>query len=391
MTQQALIVGGGIGGLAAALACTRAGWMARLYEKAAQFSEVGAGIQLGPNATRILSRWDLDTALAQVAAFPHRLLVRDARDGTRLGALPLGNDIALRYGYPYVTIHRADLQGLLLDAARGAGVFLEPGAPVDAAMPATDAVGLRLHDGREVEGDALVAADGLWSAMRGTVCGDSAPVFSGHLAYRALIEQKDLPRKLRSQDVSVWWGPSLHAVAYPVRRGEQLNVVVLVHAAAPGSAVRDWDQAGVASELHAAMGPMSSRLQELVHAMPHWRLWALHDRPPVRGADEMAQGRVALLGDAAHPMRPYFAQGAGMAIEDAAELGRSLSMDALDVPLALRRYALARWQRVARVQALSRRNGWIFHASGVVRLGRDLSLRVLGQRLLDQPWLYRET
>jgi salicylate hydroxylase len=154
----------------------------------------------------------------------------------------------------------------------------------------------------------------------------------------------------------------------------------------------DWDQAGAVAELMAAMGPLCRPLQDLVHAMPGWRLWALQDRPPMRSADEMASGRVALLGDAAHPMRPYLAQGAGMAIEDAAELGHALSVPAgatLDVPAALRRYAMHRWERCARVQERSRRNGRIFHATGFVRWSRDLSMRMLGERLLDQPWLYQ--
>jgi salicylate hydroxylase len=196
---------------------------------------------------------------------------------------------------------------------------------------------------------------------------------------------------LRSPDVTVWLGPCLHVVAYPVRRGEELNVVAIVQGTAPGPP-QDWDQGAVAAELQAAMGRQCAPLQDLVRAMPSWRLWALHDRAPIGSADEMVRGRVALVGDAAHPMRPYFAQGAGMAIEDAAELGRALALAAkagIDVPLALRRYAVNRWARCAQVQARSRRNGRIFHATGLMQWGRDLSLRLLGERLLDQPWLYR--
>jgi len=393
MTQQALIVGGGIGGLAAALACSRAGWEARLYEQAQQFSEVGAGLQLGPNATRLLAQWGLDRVLARVAAFPQQLRVRSGLDGGELGRLGLGSAFAMRYGAPYATVHRADLQGLLLEAVRDTGVHLRLSSPVAAVLPSADAVGLRIGDDHEVEGDVLVGADGLWSIVRRQVYSDGAPVFTGHLAYRALAEQRDLPAALRSSDVTVWLGPRMHLVAYPVRGGEQLNVVVLVQGTVPAAAVQDWDQSAMAAELQAALGPLCAPLRDLVQAMPAWRLWALHDRAPMTGADEMVRGRVALLGDAAHPMRPYFAQGAGMAIEDAAELGRALSLAErarIDVPLALRRYAVNRWQRGARVQALSRRNGRVFHATGFVRWGRDLSLRLLGERLLDQPWLYRE-
>jgi salicylate hydroxylase len=163
VTRQVIIVGGGMGGLAAALACSRAGWDARLYEQAAQFSEVGAGIQLGPNATRILDDWGLDGALSAVAAFPQCLRVRSALDGAQLGLLRLGSAFTARYGAPYATVHRADLQGLLVDAARQAGAYLKLSARVTAVLPSSDAVGLRIGEDREVEGDALVGADGLWS------------------------------------------------------------------------------------------------------------------------------------------------------------------------------------------------------------------------------------
>jgi salicylate hydroxylase len=391
MTRQTLIVGAGMGGLAAALACVRAGWDARLYEQAAQFSEVGAGIQLGPNATRILDDWGLDRALADAAAFPHQLRVRSALDGAQLAALRLGSTFAKRYGAPYATVHRADLQGLLLEAARDAGVNLKAASRVAEVLPSKESVALRMDDGRQAEGDALIGADGLWSVVRSQVYSDGAPTWTGHLAYRAALSQRELPEALRSQDITVWLGPRLHVVAYPVRGGDWLNVVAIVEGQARGPA-QDWDQAGVAAELEIAMGLQCAPLQDLVRAIPAWRLWALHDRAPLASADEMVRGRIALLGDAAHPMRPYFAQGAGMAIEDAAQLGRSLAQAAkagIDVPLALRRFALKRWARCARVQARSRRNGRIFHASGLMQWGRDLSLRLLGELLLDPPWLYR--
>jgi salicylate hydroxylase len=391
VTRQVLIAGGGIGGLAAALACTRAGWDARLYEQSAQFSEVGAGIQLGPNATRILDDWGLDRALEAIAFFPEELRVRSAIDGDQLGRLRLGTAFARRYGAPYATVHRADLQDLLLKAAREAGANLELSSRITAVLPSIDAVGLRIGEDHEVQGDALVGADGLWSTVRSQVYSDGPPSWTGHLAYRTVATQSDLPQSLRGTGITVWLGPRLHVVAYPVRRGEILNVVAIVQAAASGPP-QDWDQPAVAANLHLAMGRQCAVLQDLVRAMPGWRLWALHDRAPIASPDEMARGRVVLLGDAAHPMRPYFAQGAGMAIEDAAELGRSFALAAkagIDVPLALRRYALHRWERCARVQARSRRNGRIFHATGLMQWGRDLSLRLLGELLLDQPWLYR--
>lgn len=390
MSGELLIAGGGMGGLAAALACGRAGWPVRVFEQAAWFTEVGAGIQLGPNATRILDGWGLTKALAAVAAFPHRLRVRSAHDGAQLAALRLGDSIARRYGAPYATVHRSDLQAMLLEAVRDAGIEPTVAARVVGVRPSPNGVVLRIDGLGDVDGAALIGADGLWSSVRREIWQDPPPRATGHLAYRGVALQRDLPPSLRSQDVNVWLGPRMHMVQYPVRGGSELNVVVIVQGQSWGAA-QDWDQEGAAVELHKAMGKLCIPLRDLVHAMPSWRLWALNDREPMRSADEMARGRVALLGDAAHPMRPYFAQGAGMAIEDAAELARvllPLGGRAVDVPAALQAYAHKRWERGARVQALSRRNGNIFHATGPVRWGRDLALRVAGERLLDQPWLY---
>ncbi len=389
MTQQILIAGGGIGGLAAALACSRAGGDVQLFERAAEFGEVGAGIQLGPNVVKVLHGWGLGDALAGVAAFPHRLQVRSALSGAELGVLRLGEVTVQRYGAPYATIHRADMHALLLAAVREhAQARLRLDCPITQFMQENEGVTVQTPDGRQVQGDVLVGADGLWSAVRQILLGDGPPRATGHLAYRALVAQHSLPETLRSSQITVWLGPALHVVQYPVRRGEWLNVVGIVQGQVTGEP-DSWDHSANAADLRAALAGACAPLQDLIHAIAEWRLWALSNRPPMRGAHEQARGRVALLGDAAHPMLPYLAQGAGMALEDAAELGRVLGLSALDAPTALRRYALNRWQRNARVQARAIRNGQIFHAGGLVRQGRDLSLRLLGERLLDVPWLYR--
>ena len=391
MSRQLLIAGGGIGALAAALSSARAGWHVRLYEKAEVFSEVGAGLQLGPNATRILQGWGLGQALERLAAFPDKLLVRSALSGRELASLSLGSRCQQRYGAPYATLHRADLHTLLLDSVRlRPEVKLHLNSPVTGYTDTPEGVQLAWADGYSVEGDALIGADGLWSQVRLQAMGDSAAQPTGHLAYRALVRQSDLPKSLRSQQVSVWLGPEMHLVSYPVRGGEWLNVVMFTQGQVPEDC-QDWDHAGLRDNVLTAMAGHCAALSALVEAVPAWRLWALCDRPPVGSAGEMARGRVALLGDAAHPMPPYLAQGAGMAIEDAAELGRCLAgvvKPVADVPLALRRYALNRWQRNARVQARAVRNGQIFHATGPLRLGRDIALKLLGHRLLDMPWLY---
>lgn len=390
MATQALVVGGGIGGLAAALAATRTGWDVRLFERAPAFSEVGAGIQLGPNVVRLLQAWGLGAALQAVAAFPERLQVRSATGGQALAMLAL-HDMPARYGAPYATLHRADLHRLLwqgLQAQDRAALYCHLDTPVAGVWAGSDAVRLRTASGTEVEGDALVGADGLWSRVRAHWGADAPPPATGHLAYRSLQAQAALPAALRSQQVTVWLGPRLHVVQYPVQVGAALNVVVIVHGRQHQTG-EHWDRRADPADLHGALAGTCSALQDLVRALPEWQLWTLHDRPPLSGPEAMARGPVALLGDAAHPMRPYLAQGAGMAIEDAAELGRALAMDALDVPTRLRRYALNRWQRNARVQARARRNGQVFHARGPLRWGRDLALRLLGPHLLDQPWLYR--
>ncbi|MFY3383710.1 FAD-dependent monooxygenase [Paracidovorax sp. MALMAid1276] len=397
MRKQVVVAGGGIGGLAAALAASKAGWDVRLFERAAAFSEVGAGVQAGPNVVRCLQAWGLQGALEAVAAFPDSLRVRSAVSGQELARLALGATAVERYGAAYATLHRADLHGLLHAAVQQATpTQLHLDEAIDAFDDADGVVTVRTRRGKAVESDALIGADGLWSRTRSQLLGAAAPRVTGHLAYRALVPQQALPAALRTAQVTAWLGPRLHAVQYPVRRGELLNLVVIVQGPVP-SDLEDWDHAAQAQGLDHALQGTCTALQDLVRNVGDvgeaggtgWRLWPLCDRPPLRSADDMARGLVALLGDAAHPMRPYLAQGAGMAIEDAVELQRALSMHDLEVPLQLRRYALNRWQRNARVQARSVRNGRVFHATGLVRWGRDWSLRLLGERVLDVPWLYR--
>ena len=385
--KQVVIAGGGIGGLAAAVACAQRAVPVQLLERAAQLSEVGAGIQIGPNVTRILQAWGLGAALAQVAAFPKKLQARDAQTGQVLGTLPLGERAQALYGAPYATIHRADLQGLLLRAAQSAGVDLRLGQILQAWQDSEAALQVNTAQGLRLQASALIGADGVWSAVRQQLLGDAPARFTGHLAYRALVAQADLPAHLRSDQVTVWMGPRLHVVHYPVRSGQWLNLVAIVHGAKPEQS-QDWDQAGHTQALMQATGAVGRDLHERLASVPAWRQWALHDRPPLSGASQMAQGRVALLGDAAHPMRPYLAQGAGMAIEDAQALAQCLSADNVTVPDQLQAYAQARWARNARVQARAIRNGRIFHAHGAVALGRNLSMRLMGERVMDVPWLY---
>ena len=388
MDKDILVAGGGIGGLAAAYALAHKGAQVTLLEQSSEFGEVGAGIQLGPNVVRILEAWGLGEALRGVAAFPECLRVRNAMNGAVLGELPMGQAMVQRYGASYVTIARADMHGLLLDAVRRQGkVHLRLSSEVTRVDQDEHAVRVQTLT-QNFHAPMLVGADGVWSRLRKEVVDDGAPRVTGHLAFRALVPQADLPEKLRSKVVTAWLGRDFHVVQYPVRRGEWLNVVAIVHGHVYGDP-KHWDHSANAAELRTRLAGATKALRDLVHAIPNWRLWALSDRPPMRSASEHARGRIALLGDAAHPMRPYLAQGAGMAIEDADTLARVLDANPDDVPAALQSYANLRWQRNARVQARAIRNGEIFHLRGPMQVGRDLSLRLLGEKLLDVPWLYR--
>lgn len=387
MEQAMVIVGGGIGGLAAALAAARAGKAVQLLEQASAFAEVGAGVQLGPNAVRVLESWGLGDALRSVAAFPERLEVRHALSAQTLGVLPLGARTLARYGAAHATVARPDLHGLLLQEVQGHGVSLQLNVALTEVSQTTESVQLCTASGQTLTTPLLVGADGLWSRVRQHLLQDSPPRATGHLAFRAMVKQSALPALVRSQVVTAWLGPKFHVVQYPVRGGEWLNVVVIVQGHTPGDPT-SWDHSANAQELRARLADAQAPLLDLIHAIDEWRLWPLYDRAPMASAHEHAQGRIALLGDAAHPMRPYLAQGAGMAIEDAQQLAMSLQAHADDVPVALAHYAQMRWQRNARVQARAIRNGEIFHLRGPMRLGRDVALKLLGARLLDMPWLY---
>ena len=390
MNGQVIVAGGGIGGLAAALAVARTGAQTLVFEQASGFGEAGAGIQLGPNAVRVLQRWGMTNVVAAHASRPGAVRVHRAADGTELARLPLAG-FEVRYGAPYLTIHRADLHGVLAEAAATAGVQVRFQQRIVDVAQRDEAVRVEIANAGPREADLLVGADGLWSAVRAHVQGSAAPAFTGDLAYRALASTMELPPALRSDDVRVWLGPQLHAVAYPVRGGEAMNLVVITAGRSPADP-SDWDHAAALADLAPALVGAGQALRDLVGAMPTWRMWPVYERAPVASAAGMARGRVALLGDAAHPMRPYLAQGAGMALEDADLLGRVLVMARecdLTIPTALQRYALQRWPRCARVQAASRRNATVFHASGPLRVARDLALRTVGAPLLDNAWLYR--
>ena len=389
MERKILIAGGGIGGLATALACGRQGMATQVFEKKRVLSEVGAGVQLGPNVLRVLEAWGLRSAIDAVAYFPQRLEVRSALSGALLGTLPLGARAVQRYGARYATMARADLHALLHRAVQAQGMAqVHLAQAVARVSQDVSAVELLTEDQRKRRANVLIAADGVWSHVRDFLRPDVQALFTGHVAYRAMAKQSDLPESLRSDCVTVWLGPSMHAVQYPVHAGSMLNTVVLVEGAAPEDA-QAWEQAAVRSVLLDQLAGAHGSLQDRVRSMAQWRLWPLCGLPHLRGPQDMVFGRIALLGDAAHPMLPYLAQGAGMAIEDAAAVAQCLQQALGDDAKALLTYAHKRWRRNARVQARAQRNGEIFHATGLTAWARDAAMGVLGRRILDVPWLYQ--
>ena len=389
MERKILIAGGGIGGLATALACGRQGMATQVFEKKRVLSEVGAGVQLGPNVLRVLEAWGLRSAIDAVACFPQRLEVRSALSGALLGTLPLGARAVQRYGARYATMARVDLHALLHRAVQAQGMAqVHLAQAVARVSQDVSAVELLTEDHRKRRANVLIAADGVWSHVRDFLRPDVQALFTGHVAYRAMAKQSDLPESLRSDCVTVWLGPSMHAVQYPVHAGSMLNTVVLVEGAAPEDA-QAWEQAAVRSVLLDQLAGAHGSLQDRVRSMAQWRLWPLCGLPHLRGPQDMVFGRIALLGDAAHPMLPYLAQGAGMAIEDAAAVAQCLQQAPGDDAKALLAYAHKRWRRNARVQARAQRNGKIFHATGLTAWARDAAMGVVGRRILDVPWLYQ--
>ncbi|MCC7348280.1 MAG: FAD-dependent monooxygenase [Variibacter sp.] len=387
-TPNILIAGAGIGGLAAALALSRAGFRVTVMEAAPELREIGAGIQLSPNATRILLDLGLGPALARVAVRPEALRVMNAGSGEPLAVSPLGEAALARYGAPFLTIHRGDLQRLLAEAAREQPtVDLHLGARAE-DVAARDGGIVVVARGRlaavQMQGAALVAADGIWSTLRGRLGLATAPVFYRQTAWRALLPVAEAPVFACAPAVNLWLGPHAHAVHYPVCGGAAVNIVVIIRE--EGSS-RDWATPGDPAVLRARVARWSRAIRDLLHIPQAWEKWALHALPPLPG---WGTGPMTLLGDAAHAMRPFLAQGAVMAIEDAEALARHAAAHRDDLPAAWRAYEAERRPRTARVQAASEqtgeRNGW----RGPLALARNLALRHMGgQRLLAMhDWIY---
>ena len=360
-----LVAGGGIGGLAAALALTRQGFSVKVLEQTPQLGEIGAGIQLGPNAFAAFDALGIGENARGRAVYTDEMVMHDALDETLVGRIPTGAAFRQRFGNPYAVIHRADVHMSLLEGAQQSGqVDVLTSTAVQRVEQDETSVTVYDAKGGAHRGAALIGADGVKSAVRRQYVGDDARV-SGHVVYRAVVDKKDFPEDLRWNAASIWVGPNCHLVHYPLRGGEQYNVVVTFHSRESEEwSVREGSRAEVQSYFEA----ICPRARQLIDLPKDWKRWATADREPIA---QWTFGRATLLGDAAHPTLQYLAQGACMALEDAVTLGEALRVRDNDFAGAFALYQRSRVARTARVVLSAREMGRIFHAKGVERLVRN--------------------
>jgi 2-polyprenyl-6-methoxyphenol hydroxylase-like FAD-dependent oxidoreductase len=378
---EVLVVGGGIGGLAAAYAMRRAGHEVRVLEQAAEFGEVGAGLQLAPNATRILAEWGLLDEVVATGVLPRRLVLRDALTGDELTHLDVRGDFERRYRAPYVVAHRTDLHRILLDGCRASGVALETGRNVQRVETTGDAAITYCTDGSVYRSAVVLGVDGLNSTLRGSVV-DDEPVNSGYVAYRGTLPMASAAGQVEADEMVVWIGPGRHFVQYGLRRGEILNQVAVFRSPSFARGDPDW---GSPDELDAAFADSCDHIVKSLVSMWRDRRWPMYDRAPI---DRWTNGRLILLGDAAHPMLQYLAQGACQAIEDAYVLANHAT-PGTDWPRVLAATERVRVPRAAQVQNAARLWGDIWHVDGLTRLIRNEMLVTRDPqdyRRLD--WLY---
>jgi 3-hydroxybenzoate 6-monooxygenase len=380
--SKALIIGGGIGGLAAALALAQRGFEVEVFEQAPAFSEIGAGIQLGPNSYRSLDALGVREQAFARAVFPEALTMMDAITGETVKTIPTGEAFRARFNAPYAVIHRADLHKALLDKCQAsAKIALHTDARVEAFEDQGGQVWLRTALGQEAIGEVLIGADGMWSVVRAAILNDGAPRRSGHIAYRAVLAREDVPIHLRRQEMTLWAGPKCHLVHYPLRNGDLFNLVAVFHSERYHEG---WDGNADGEELWTRFSETHADVRSMLSKINQWRMWVLCDREPVK---TWSSGRMTLLGDAAHPMLQYLAQGAGMAMEDALCLGEHLAQPGSDVASALLGYQEARYLRTGRVQITARLYGEFYHADGLRRELRN-NFVATGMSPEGLAWLY---
>jgi salicylate hydroxylase len=387
--MKALIAGGGIGGVTAALCLLDAGIDVELYERSPALGEIGAGIQISPNGVKVLDRLGLTTALDAVAFRPEALEMRIGTSGLRLFSIPMRDEAVRRYGAPYYHIHRADLMSVLGDALQTrAPHAVRLGRDIASFAQSSGAVELTLADGARATGDVLIGADGIHSRVREGLFGAEQPRFTGNVAWRLIVPAAALPNGLVPPTACIWVGPGRHAVTYYLRRGELVNFVGVVERGDWRN--ESWTERGDKRDLIADYAGWSKPITAIIEQATDCYRWALFDRDPL---PKWSEGRVTLLGDACHPMLPFLAQGAVMAIEDAWVLARKLK-GAPDIPAALASYEAARKPRTSRVQKGARARTSLYHKRGLAAqiatyapmwLAANLAPSVVHTR---QDWLY---
>lgn len=379
-----IVAGGGIGGLAAALALVRQGFRVTVLEQAPEIGEIGAGIQLGPNAFHAFDALGVGPQARSRAVYTDCMVMHDAIDEYEVGRIPTGEAFRQRFGNPYAVIHRADVHLSLLEGAQASGrVQFLTSTRVERIEQDADGVMVFDQKGGVHRGVALIGADGVRSVVRQQYVGDPARV-TGHVVYRAVVDRKDFPLELQWNAASIWVGPNCHLVHYPLRGGEQYNVVVTFHSRQP----EEWGVTeGSKEEVQSYFQGICPKARQLIDLPKSWKRWATADREPI---GQWTYGRATLLGDAAHPTTQYMAQGACMAMEDAVTLGEALRVHQNDWAKALELYQRSRIARTARIVLSSREMGRIYHAKGVERLVRnDLWRGRTPERFYDaMEWLY---
>ena len=382
-----LVAGGGIGGLAAALALVRRGFAVKVLEQAPQLGEIGAGIQFGPNAFAALDALGIGEKARARAVYTDEMVMMDAVDETLVGRIPTGEAFRQRFGNPYAVIHRADVHMSLLEGAQESGrIEVLTSTQVTRVEQDEGSVTAFDQNGVAHHGLALIGADGVKSAVRQQYVGDAARV-SGHVVYRAVVDKKDFPADLQWNAASIWVGPNCHLVHYPLRGGEQYNVVVTFHSRDK----EEWSVTeGSREEVQSYFEGICPRARQLIDLPKSWKRWATADREPIGQWNFGPGNRTTLLGDAAHPTLQYMAQGACMALEDAVTLGEALRVNRNDFAKAFELYQRSRVARTARIVLSAREMGRIFHAQGVERLVRnDLWKGRTPERYYDaMEWLY---
>jgi salicylate hydroxylase len=385
-STNALIAGGGIGGLATAIALARKGIDVRVCERRPEYPEEGAGIQLGPNGSRILAELGVAEFLAGKVATPDALIVHDAASGRELTRLPLGSWIAERHGAPYWTAHRRDLHVALRKRAETEPrITLTRAAHILSCISNPDSVSAVSVDGEVFQASLLVAADGLWSGLRPTIS-RTIPRLNpiGKAALRTVTSAENLPSELASNTVHIWLSAGAHVVHYPVDGGREIALVVIADDDASGE---DWDAPAEACDANEKVKSFAAPLRKLVESASRWRQWSLYRASPL---PSWTNGRAALLGDAAHPMLPFLAQGAVMALEDAAVLASSVAAANGNPERALHDYEMIRRPRVAKVVDASFRNGRIYHMHGAAALARNAAMKLRSPEhvMAGFDWLY---